>query len=105
MISTKDIARGDQIWNTYDDPPNADLLRKYGHVDLIPLEFDVSGATPPVFPYENPADEVEIRADLILDICLRDASDAVRTAKVNMWLFLGGEEYVLQMLLGLLLTP
>jgi N-lysine methyltransferase SETD6 len=92
MISTKDIARGDQILNTYDDLPNADLLRTYGHVDLIPLGIEASGTTPPVFPYENPADEVEIRADLILDICLEDVSQAVKTAKVDAWLSLGGEE-------------
>jgi N-lysine methyltransferase SETD6 len=92
MISTKDIAHGDQILNTYDDLPNADLLRKYGHVDLIPLGNEAASSTSPVFPYENPADEVEIRADLILDICLHDASQTARVAKVDAWLSLGGEE-------------
>lgn len=33
MVSTASIATGSQIWNTYADPPNADLLRRYGHVD------------------------------------------------------------------------
>jgi N-lysine methyltransferase SETD6 len=92
MISTKDIARGDQILNTYDDLPNADLLRKYGHVDLIPLGIEASSTISPVFPYENPADEVEIRADLILDICLYNVSQAARAAKIDAWLSLGGEE-------------
>ncbi|KAN0059922.1 Ribosomal lysine N-methyltransferase 4 [Thecaphora frezii] len=33
MRSTKPIAAGSQIFNTYADPPNSDLLRRYGHVD------------------------------------------------------------------------
>lgn len=33
MRATKPIAAGDQIFNTYADPPNSDLLRRYGHVD------------------------------------------------------------------------
>ncbi|KAG0149390.1 hypothetical protein CROQUDRAFT_669256 [Cronartium quercuum f. sp. fusiforme G11] len=33
MTVTKAIKAGEQIYNTYADPPNADLLRRYGHVD------------------------------------------------------------------------
>lgn len=33
MRATKDIAKGHQIFNTYANPPNSDLLRRYGHVD------------------------------------------------------------------------
>jgi len=33
MRATKDIPAGGQIFNTYADPPNSDLLRRYGHVD------------------------------------------------------------------------
>ena len=33
MRATKDIEAGAQIFNTYADPPNSDLLRRYGHVD------------------------------------------------------------------------
>ncbi|KIS68534.1 uncharacterized protein UMAG_03621 [Mycosarcoma maydis] len=33
MRATKPIAAGEQIFNTYADPPNSDLLRRYGHVD------------------------------------------------------------------------
>lgn len=91
MISTKDIARGDQIWNTYGDPPNADLLRRYGHVDLIPMDNKESNASS-LFPYENPADEVEIRADLLLDICLNNASESEKSQRTDVWLSLGGDD-------------
>lgn len=40
MRATKDIAAGEQIFNTYADPPNSDLLRRYGHVDE-PNENDI----------------------------------------------------------------
>ncbi len=33
MRATKPISAGEQIFNTYADPPNSDLLRRYGHVD------------------------------------------------------------------------
>nr|CDI54333.1 set domain-containing protein [Melanopsichium pennsylvanicum 4] len=33
MRATKPIFPGEQIYNTYADPPNSDLLRRYGHVD------------------------------------------------------------------------
>ncbi|KAI5474151.1 SET domain-containing protein 6 [Pseudohyphozyma bogoriensis] len=35
MISTDFIPTGSQIFNTYADPPNSDLLRRYGHVDDV----------------------------------------------------------------------
>lgn len=40
MRATKDISAGEQIFNTYADPPNSDLLRRYGHVDE-PNEHDI----------------------------------------------------------------
>jgi SET domain-containing protein 6 len=55
MVSTKAIAKGEQIWNVYGDPPNSDLLRRYGHVDV-----------------HNPSDIVEITADLVADVVCRD---------------------------------
>ncbi|KAK0544265.1 Ribosomal lysine N-methyltransferase 4 [Tilletia horrida] len=33
MRTTSKIAAGSQIFNTFGDPPNGDLLRRYGHVD------------------------------------------------------------------------
>ncbi|EST09584.1 SET domain protein [Kalmanozyma brasiliensis GHG001] len=49
MRATKPIAAGEQIFNTYADPPNSDLLRRYGHVDE-----------------PNGSDVVELDAKLIL---------------------------------------
>lgn len=40
MRAIKDISAGEQIFNTYADPPNSDLLRRYGHVDE-PNEHDI----------------------------------------------------------------
>ena len=48
MQATRAIRQGEQIWNVYGDPPNSDLLRRYGHTDE-----------------ENPADVVEVTADLV----------------------------------------
>lgn len=35
MVSTAFIPANTQIYNTYADPPNSDLLRRYGHVDEV----------------------------------------------------------------------
>lgn len=35
MHSTSLIPAGAQVFNTYADPPNADLLRRYGHVEDV----------------------------------------------------------------------
>ena len=105
MVTTKAIAEGEQIvgfcfvfisyflwihfctqWNTYGDPPNSHLLRCYGHVDLIPLPGGIQG---------NPADIVELRADLLVQsVSQLYAADADRspTERVDWWLEEGGEE-------------
>ena len=51
MMSTAFIPKGAQIFNTYADPPNSDLLRRYGHVDA-----------------ENEADLVEIGLEGVVDL-------------------------------------
>jgi SET domain-containing protein 6 len=51
MMSTSFIPAGSQIFNTYADPPNSDLLRRYGHVDE-----------------ENAADLVEIGLESVVDL-------------------------------------
>lgn len=51
MISTKLIKKGEQIYNTYADPPNSDLLRRYGHVDE-----------------ENDADLVEMGLEMVIEL-------------------------------------
>ncbi|TNY19623.1 SET-domain protein [Rhodotorula diobovata] len=51
MMSTKRIPAGAQIFNTYADPPNSDLLRRYGHVDEV-----------------NDADLVEVGLETVVDL-------------------------------------
>ncbi|KAL4245586.1 Ribosomal lysine N-methyltransferase 4 [Abortiporus biennis] len=69
MITTRPIKAGEQIWNTYGDPPNSDLLRRYGHVDVVPFpptfNSPICIKTPGI--EGNPADVVEIRADLVVE--------------------------------------
>ncbi|OCF33139.1 hypothetical protein I316_05184 [Kwoniella heveanensis BCC8398] len=71
MKSTKAISKGDQIYNTYASPPNAELLRKYGHVDVLPLPTDsldlltkeeIGG-----WPYGNAGDEVLLDGKLVVE--------------------------------------
>ncbi|KAI0745272.1 SET domain-containing protein [Earliella scabrosa] len=78
MVTTKPIKAGEQIWNTYGDPPNSDLLRRYGHVDVVPL-------LPPLSGMGNPEDVVEVRADLVVSV----ASTKVKydlQERVDWWL-------------------
>jgi len=51
MMSTAFIPKGAQIFNTYAEPPNSDLLRRYGHVDD-----------------DNDADVVEIDLAQVVDL-------------------------------------
>ncbi|TFY56372.1 hypothetical protein EVJ58_g7685 [Rhodofomes roseus] len=67
MITTKFIKAGEQIWNTYGDPPNSELLRRYGHVDLVPMPESFGGLG-------NPADIVEIPGDLAVAAATDDKS-------------------------------
>jgi len=84
MVTTKAIKEGEQIWNTYGDPPNSYLLRRYGHVDLVPMPDGRIG---------NPADIVEIRADFVVaSISKLHASSASILEKVDWWLEEGGED-------------
>ncbi|KII92655.1 hypothetical protein PLICRDRAFT_103395 [Plicaturopsis crispa FD-325 SS-3] len=86
MVSTKPIAAGEQIWNTYGDLPNSDLLRRYGHVDLVPLANGGTG---------NPADVVEVRADLIVSMVAEKTSDVSpesSKARIDWWLDEGGDD-------------
>ena len=90
MVALKPIEHGEQIWNTYGDLPNAELLRRYGHIDIIPL--DLGGP----FPYGNPSDDVEIPADFVFEVCLPATEEEQRTCKIEGWLNLDeSEEWVL----------
>ncbi|WVQ93945.1 hypothetical protein IAU59_001023 [Kwoniella sp. CBS 9459] len=71
MKSTKTISKGDQIYNTYASPPNAELLRKYGHVDVLPLPTDSLDLLTPEevggWPYGNAGDEVLLDGKLVVE--------------------------------------
>ncbi|KAJ3933631.1 MAG: hypothetical protein NXY57DRAFT_891707 [Lentinula lateritia] len=83
MVTTKRILAGDQIWNTYDDLPNSELLRRYGHVDILPLPGSGKG---------NPADVVEIRADLVLATFSEQSESTSSTERIDWWLEEGGDD-------------
>jgi len=73
-------------WNTYGDPPNSDLLRRYGHVDQVPLANGGLG---------NPADIVEIRADHLMEIVQHNLPQQTGlwiSERVNWWLEEGGDD-------------
>ncbi|KAL1745674.1 hypothetical protein HDZ31DRAFT_35884 [Schizophyllum fasciatum] len=91
MISTRPIKAGEQVWNTYADPPNSALLRRYGHVDVVDADADQNVAGAP-----NPADIVEVRADLVVRSAIERAggSTAEEAAKerIDWWLDEGGDD-------------
>ncbi|KAF9481573.1 SET domain-containing protein [Pholiota conissans] len=88
MVSTKPIKAGDQIWNTYGDLPNSELLRGFGHVDYLLLATGGRG---------NPGDVAELRADLIVQ-SLGNVSQADMEARIDWWLEEGGEDvFVLEL--------
>lgn len=84
MVTTKPIKRGEQIWNTYGDPPNSYLLRRYGHVDVVPLR-------PPLKGEGNPADVVEIRADLVVAAASHRSKGDMQE-RVDWWLELADDD-------------
>ncbi|KAF8629219.1 hypothetical protein AX17_005802 [Amanita inopinata Kibby_2008] len=88
MVSTRSIHEGEQVWNTYGDLPNAELLRRYGHVDTLPLSRGGVG---------NPGDVVEIRADIVADVLLkRDSTVSLQELKerIDWWLDEGGDDVI-----------
>ncbi|PPQ84597.1 hypothetical protein CVT25_015800 [Psilocybe cyanescens] len=101
MVSTRIIKAGEQIWNTYGDPPNGELLRGYGHVDYVSLPYAPG-------EYGNPGDVVELRADLVVQ-CVLDEVNGQREGegargkekkltmedveeRIDWWLDEGGED-------------
>ncbi|KAH8551536.1 hypothetical protein BGW37DRAFT_513309 [Umbelopsis sp. PMI_123] len=67
MRAIKDIKAEEQVYNTYGDLCNADLLRKYGFVDN-PNDYDI----------------VEISGDLVRDVsCPADVTEEEKDAKVT----------------------
>lgn len=66
MRAIKDIAEGEQIYNTYGDLCNADLLRKYGFTD-DKNEFDI----------------VELDGRLIVETCCPEGDEELVDRKVK----------------------
>ncbi|KAI3604827.1 set domain protein, partial [Moniliophthora roreri] len=85
MVATKPVKTGEQIWNTYGDLPNAELLRRYGHVDLLPLPDGTEG---------NPGDIVEIRADLVVSAVTESHGNSTESCKerIDWYLEEGGDD-------------
>ncbi|KAL7420280.1 Ribosomal lysine N-methyltransferase 4 [Cryptotrichosporon argae] len=106
MISTKPIEAGEQIYNTYDSPPNSELLRKYGHVDALPLPADLGERLDPAgpeslgaWPYGNPGDEVGLTGDRVVA-----AAGGGLEERVEWWLE-EGEDDTFPLTLGVELDP
>ncbi|ORY22965.1 hypothetical protein BCR39DRAFT_487517, partial [Naematelia encephala] len=102
MISTSAIKAGEQILNTYDVVPNSGLLRKYGHVDTLPLPAKIlsllSDEEIGQWPLGNPADEVSIAGDLVVEIVTQRAGtgkSAEYQARVDRWLDEQDDTFVL----------
>ncbi|TFK44282.1 hypothetical protein BDQ12DRAFT_708264 [Crucibulum laeve] len=86
MVSTKLIKAGGQIWNTYGDLPNAELLRRYGHVDLLPLSSGGKG---------NPGDVTEVKADILVTLIKErhpELSPEATQERIDWWLEEGGDD-------------
>lgn len=65
MKAIKTIQEGEQIYNTYGELCNADLLRKYGFADE-----------------NNPFDLCELYGDEVVRLCCQDTEEELRDKKV-----------------------
>ncbi|KAK8844649.1 hypothetical protein IAR55_006496 [Kwoniella newhampshirensis] len=103
MKSTKSIRKSTQIYNTYDSPPNSELLRKYGHVDVLPLPSDLLKLLDPSdvgdWPYGNAGDEVLIDGNCVVEavaVALLDRADEIWRQsipkRVDWWLEEGQDD-------------
>jgi SET domain-containing protein 6 len=63
-------------WNTYGDPPNSDLLRRYGYVDALGSGLDI----------------VEIKGSTIVECAAPSLTEEARKERVDWWLEMGGDE-------------
>ncbi|KAK4687811.1 N-lysine methyltransferase SETD6, partial [Tremellales sp. Uapishka_1] len=95
MVSLRNTEAGEQIFNTYASPPNSELLRKYGHVDDLPLPENILKLLSPEehdgWLRGNPGDEVEISGDIVLAV-LSKTDDAQLKERVDWWLKEGQED-------------
>ncbi|CCG84562.1 protein of unknown function [Taphrina deformans PYCC 5710] len=84
MRCIKQITEGEQIYNTYGELPNSDLLRRYGYIqaqnphDIVELPGDVITS---LFPLSDA--EKEERVDWLLDMeLLDDTFEVTQSGKV-----------------------
>ena len=81
MRTIRPIIKGEQIYNTYGNLPNADLLRRYGYVipgsrdDLVEITTEMIIATVCQLSQE----EISQRVDIIDDEDLFEESSLPRT--------------------------
>lgn len=114
MITTKVIEAGEQIvsrgddlatdmflqYNTYASPPNSELLRKYGHVDMLPLPAQIASRLTAEeiggWAFGNAGDEVEISGDIVVaaaaELLGQPSFVDVAAERVDWWLEEGQED-------------
>ncbi|OWT40334.1 SET domain-containing protein 6 [Cryptococcus neoformans Bt1] len=100
MKSIQLVKQSEQIYNTYDSPPNSELLRKYGHVDVLPLPSDMLDLLNETelgsWPYGNPGDEVLLQGDLIVGCVATELGGmhmkATLQDRIDWWLDEGQED-------------
>lgn len=95
ILYSSSNSHGAPQWNTYGDPPNSDLLRRYGFVDVTKLESPLSGAG-------NPADIVEIPANLVVEAATKRTTSKTQD-RVDWWLEEAEDEYVLHLFASILI--
>jgi SET domain-containing protein 6 len=84
--------------NTYSSPPNSELLRKYGHVDVFPMDDSQLSLLDPEdiggWQFGNPGDEVTIEGSVVIDTMLDRGliSSAEANKRIDAWLEDGQEE-------------
>ncbi|KAG1715770.1 hypothetical protein ID866_1394 [Astraeus odoratus] len=88
---------GSENFNTYGDLPNSDLLRRYGYVDLVPLDAEAEKAVGvSLRSLGNPSDVVELRADLVVDVVRewRESKGEKEdiSERIEWWLDEGGDD-------------
>jgi SET domain-containing protein 6 len=85
-------------FNTYASPPNSELLRKYGHVDVYPLPEEVTSILQAEelrdWPQGNPGDEVVIEGDKVVSAIssVSGTSESQLQERVDWWLEEGQDE-------------
>jgi len=95
MVAIAPIPAGAQIWNTYGDCPNQELLRRYGYVDVVPLnDNDNDSSTGETVG--NPADIAEVKADVVVKCAVAQGKIRLEETeeRIDWWLEAGGDECV-----------